>query len=1544
MRNRGKKLTAELVAVLSAVAGITHATDVFISEFMASNASTLTNAFGEAEDWVEIYNDTSSSIDLTGWHLTDSPTELSKWVFPPTSLGSKQYLVVWASNRDTVQNGELHTNFKLDGDGEYLALVRPDGTTVEHEFNPMFPDQKSDFSYGLIFSGNGNQVTLSDSQTLCRYHVPVTDIGTFWRTTPTFDDRAWSSGLTPIGYDRGGTPTYDEYNNTDVETEMYGNMASIYIRIPFVVDDPADLDEFTISMRYEDGVSLYLNGMPIMNDNLGSGETAETLSWNARAQSGRNESLAVTMGPVFSSTDPQAYLSAGTNVLAIQGLNAGTGSVDLLMQTLIEGVLTDGFQTLETGYFSVPTPGAANAERSVDFVKDTSFSVDRGFYSNAFEVTISCATPGSTIRYTLDGSAPTEVSGSVYSGPVIIAGTTVLRAMAYRTGWASSDVDTQTYIFPADVIQQPEQPAGWPTMWAGDYKDYEMDPDIVTHPEYAAAFPDVLTRLPTLSIVTDQEHLFGSSGIYDNSTREGVAWERPASAELIYPDGSKGFQVNCGLRIQGGASRIASRSAKHSFRLLFKEVYGPTKLNYDLFEDSPVDSFDSIILRAGYNNSWIHSTAAQRNRAQYTRDQFTRRAHAAMGQPASRGTYVHLYLNGLYWGIYNPSERPEASFASDHLGGDKDEWDATNSGTTPFTDGDNMAWDAMVSIATNGLSDLVDYEAFRQYCDVENLADYMIINHFIGNGDWDHKNWYAARRRRAGEGYKFFCWDAEQSLTSASGNTTETHNPGKPTDLFHHARTNEEFRVMFGDRLHKHLFNDGALTPSSTSNLWNEISNVLDEVVVAESARWGDWRTTNVPYTVNDHYLPEQTHILNTILPARTAALLSQYSAMGLYPDLAAPEFDTTESCFNGFVAVELSGPADIYYTTDGSDPREYGTGAIQGALYDQEIVLSYSSKIKARCFDGVTWSALTENEFCTSAPSLIISEIMHSPRIPDAGESGESSDAADYQFIELCNAGSDPVGLTGLMFSEGIRFDFSDHELLTLLPGEYAVVVRDRPAFLARYPGLESRIAGEFIGQLSGDGEQIQMHSPCGDTWEITYGAGRDWPFAAAGAGHSLVLSDPDAENLSYGGHWVAGEAVDGSPGADEPGVGAASIRINEIAGHTDLSHPSYPDYDSNDWIELFNAGTTSVSLADYYLSDDPANLLKWGIPASPVMAPGTCLSFDEITGFHAPVNAGFGINKAGEQVLLTYAPGGIAERVVDAVQFKGQENGVTIGRVPDGSDYWVPTLPTRDAENTAWLPRPVISEVMYHPVEPGGTNENRNLEYIELYNPSSAPVELWTVEDGEVVDNWRLRGDVDFDFPDSTTFAAGGRMLLTSFSPTNSTLVQAFTNAYGLTGMPVMFGPFEGRLSNKEGRITLEKPLAPDALDENISWVIVDELFFSESEPWMPSADGLGYALHRISDMHAAADPASWKDGIPSPGTDLLLQPDLTISSFEVVSGQCRLGFELLPDTEYMLEVCTNLTGSSWMPHAGIENQSEHLEPVLPVDEVMFYRLRRN
>src|ERR1043165_6739822 len=159
-------------------------TNVLITEFMASNTSTLADEDGDFEDWIEIYNAGTNTVDLNGWFLRDSA---SSWQFPETPLAPNSFLIVFASNKDRrIPGRPLHTNFRLERNGEYLALLYPDGLTVSSEYAPNYPIQAADISYGVPFVQT--PITLVSNGTPPKFLAPANDtLATIW-TQPGFSD------------------------------------------------------------------------------------------------------------------------------------------------------------------------------------------------------------------------------------------------------------------------------------------------------------------------------------------------------------------------------------------------------------------------------------------------------------------------------------------------------------------------------------------------------------------------------------------------------------------------------------------------------------------------------------------------------------------------------------------------------------------------------------------------------------------------------------------------------------------------------------------------------------------------------------------------------------------------------------------------------------------------------------------------------------------------------------------------------------------------------------------------------------------------------------------------------------------------------------------------------------------------------------------------------------------------------------------------------------------------------------------------------------
>ncbi|MCA9197451.1 MAG: tandem-95 repeat protein [Planctomycetales bacterium] len=893
-------------------------------------------------------------------------------------------------------------------------------------------------------------------------------------------------------------------------------------------------------------------------------------------------------------------------------------------------------------FLQTASPAEPNAASLDGAVANVEFSQQRGFYDSPFTVSLSSPTSDAVIRYTTDGSEPTAESGLLYTNPIPVDSTTTLRAAAFKTNHVASAVVTQTYLFLEDVIQQPFLPAGYPSEWANMPADYGMDPEVIGPDNlfddvYRNSVMDDLKTLPSLSLSFDVEDMFGDDGIYQNPTRTGDSWERAMSVEYFSADGSEpGFQINSGVRVVGGSSREPD-IPKHSFRLEFREAYGAAKLQYSLFDQTPfadgvTDTFDELIVRVGFNNSWMHRHYYQGFRGEQPRDQWVRDMHASMGHPTAKGKYVHVYLNGMYWGIYNLHERPAAPYMEEYFGGDKDtEWNVINSGQA--IDGDVRTWTSILSTASRGLSSDEAYQAFTQEVDVVSLADYMLLNFYIGNTDWDGHNWIAARRNN-NDKWRFYAWDSEFAISLPPPNTavgesaerqiinvdrTSLDSANGPTRLHARASANEEYRLLFADRVHQHMFHGGTLTPEVATDLFLARSGEIDRAVVAESARWGDFRRDVNPgqwrsdqfdlFHRNEHYLNQREFITDRYLPVRTDIVLGQLRRRRLYPDIGAPEFNQHGGSVAAGFAVSMTAPSGtIYYTTDGSDPRLPGGAIAETALvYSDALVLDQSVTLQARVWQDGEWSALNAADFSTAVEptsnSLRISEIHYHPADPTTDEFAAGFDNADdFEFIELANIGDRPVSLTNVRLlrtdvngdAEGVDFVFATGAIQELQPGARMIVVEDEAAFTFRY-GQDFPVAGQWSGQLNNGGEQITL------TWhdqvlqQFTYDD--QWHSATDGDGSSLeivnVAASLDAWNTADG--WRPSRVVGGSPGTSNlvPGdsnrdgiFNSADLVLVFQAGEYEdaiVGNSTWEDgdwngdgeFNSNDFVFAFEAGT---------------------------------------------------------------------------------------------------------------------------------------------------------------------------------------------------------------------------------------------------------------------------------------------------------------------------------------------------------------------------------
>ena len=977
------------------------------------------------------------------------------------------------------------------------------------------------------------------------------------------DFSIWSSALTNADIATlaaGGSPlvlgSYSPVIRTNVRAAMKGVSASAFVRVPFTLAAAPDFDALTLRLCYDDGCVVYLNGVEVARRNVAAGAGVGALAAGNRL---KRDAL------IAEEIDLSAWvglLHAGTNVLAIHGFNDAVNGTDFLLIPELTAV-----HRLANRYFTTPTPGRLNNAGYAGFVDDTAFSVNRGYYDVPFTTAITTPTSGATVIHTTDSSAPAPGHGTATPapGPLLnVNATAVLRAAAVLTDFVPTNTNTQSYLFIDSIKVQPVNPAGFHATW-GSYQtwgpvgdpapaDYAMDPNVVnaaTQPGHTIR--DALRSLPALCLSLPEADLFdATTGLYANAEQRGDAWERRAAVEWIETDGTTGFHLEAGLRVHGGASRIYYHTPKHSLRLDFRSEYGTSRLKHRIFADSQVDSFDRLILRACSTDSFavqdISDYEWPRARATYIRDVWMKDAQLEMGRPAGHNRYVHLYLNGLYWGIYNVAEDLGAEWHATTQGGSASEYDVLKD-LNELDAGDRTAWDQLhAMLNTPTVSDALVQQvqgrnpdgtpnpALPVLLDVPNLIDYMILHIFAAARDWPNHNWWAGRRRGPlSAGFRFYSWD--QEITNMNLTWTGTYSneiieavayPGSPAFLYDRLRQNAQFRRDFGDRVQALMFNGGALTQAKNDARWKRRQAELDVAIIAESARWGDARQP-VALTREANWLLESAWMETVWWVQNPANALQRFRNVALFPALAAPVFNQHGGTVPAGFGVTMTGAAGaaIYYTTDGSEPIQLG-GAFSPTvhLYTAPVIVTGDTTIKARAQAAGDTSALLSARFTLTplagAANLTVSEIHYHPA------------AGGVEFVELMNFSAQTIDVSGVRLTDAVEYTIPAGTQLAA--GARLVITGDTAAFAALYGAGVPKL-GPFIGALSNGGELLRVLAPDGAVIaSVTYGDSAPWPTRADGDGYSLTLIRPAAAlDLSNAANWRASVTIGGSPGGSD-------------------------------------------------------------------------------------------------------------------------------------------------------------------------------------------------------------------------------------------------------------------------------------------------------------------------------------------------------------------------------------------------------------------------
>ena len=856
------------------------------------------------------------------------------------------------------------------------------------------------------------------------------------------------------------------------------------------------------------------------------------------------------------------------------------------------GLVDDGnFDS--TAFFTTPTPGAANVGAVAGVIDSfPTVSVERGFYDEAFDVDIVSQTAGATLVYTTDGSEPSLTNGTQVQAAnanafaqitLNIAETTSLRTGSFLPDVLTLGSTTNSYVFLDDVLEQ--------TLIDQSVID-QYSQDILR---------DALLDLPTVSFNFDDE-----IGRFDAEQR--------TSIEYLAADGSEGFQVDAGISPFGGSF---TDFAKRNFRVNFRGEYGTSELDFPLFEGfddgvTPATTiFDSLDFRAGSHD--------REQRGFGLSNRFVDETLLAAGHVATHGRFVHLYLNGQYWGQYHLRERFNDDFLVSYEGGDEEDFESINGnanqgnnfGPGVVQSGSGVAWNNVNNIVNdNSLSPSQRYAALSGAVNLEQYVDWLLIfmagqseNEFRAVGSSDGSVPFIFHFNDADGWLR----DPLDGVGGQAGDKTDEEGPGDILEVLL-ADGDPEFLSFYADRIQRMFLNDGPLSVAQSTARLQELIDQVELSVILEEARWGTTSSTTSStggsLSVAEFNARSQDAI-DRVLPNIVESsnnILVRLQDRGVFPDLNAPEIlvDGTPQ-FNGDIsggeALTFAADGPVYYTTDGSDPRLPGGGLNPNAI-------SFDS--------GLTQTALVQSgdqwRFEDSAAGLD----GFNWQSPDFNDSQWETGFTQLGFGDSQNEGVENNGQITTYFRQTFDVDSTDINDLTLrLQRDDGAVVYLNGVEIVRnnLPNgdiTSSTLASSAIGganeniwheysidpsllQAGSNTLAVEIHQASFSSSDVTFDAELLVTTVSDG-GSPIILNSSTQVNsrtLVNGDFSPLSTATLLIP-ASQSDLRISEIQFNPSAPTAAEIAAGFTDNDDFEFIELFNPSTTSsINLDGVQLSD---------------------------------------------------------------------------------------------------------------------------------------------------------------------------------------------------------------------------------------------------------------------------------------------------------------------------------------------------------------------
>jgi len=1059
--------------------------NVVINEVMSSNFTAIQDEDGDFEDWFELYNTGSEPVNLNGYGLSDNKSNLFKWIFPDIILQPKEFLLIFASGKD---RKELFywENVIMQGD---IWKYKPDAALVTNDWI------------------NSN-----------------------------YDDSSWATG--PSGFGFG--------DNDDATDIVKAN--SIFIRKIFEIVDAASVNQIVLHMDYDDAFVAYLNGVEIARANIGT--VGDRPAFNAVSKSSHEAVL-------YSGGTPEKFqieniadlLKNGTNVLAIQAHNSGSGSTDFSAIPF----LTIGFNSPVAGsselpsWFNIPsaylhtnfsikaageflslcspsgqildslhtvsmaanqsygrfpdgsenwmlmsnsTPNSANNNTfHTAICENPVFSVDVGFYTSAVILSLSVKNPTGIIFYTLDGKEPTEQS-TRYTKTITIANTTTVRARCFSPGFEPGKIVTNTYLINEN------------------------------------------TAMPVVSVTTEPYNLYDSKyGIfvltdpyYESNLFQD--WERPINIQFFEPGGALGFNMDAGVKVHGGLTR---HNAQKSLALKARNAYGADNFNYRIFPDKDHSGYNSFILRNS-GNDWRMTMFREGLMLNIIKN--------VLDMEISAYRPAIAFLNGGYYGIVNMQEKINSDFIADNTNISAEKIDLLefihHNNTVQVIEGTDAGYKSLIDyIATHDMADSSNYQFVADKVDINNLMAYQISQIYFDNGDWPGNNIKWWRPNNPVGKWRWLIFDTDFGFgLSPFGNETgdqllhykhntldmataengpEWPNPPHSTFLFRNLLKNKKFKNQFITMFCDHL---------NTTFQAQRIIPVIDSFKAMYEPEIGrfrlkypecakNWvRDIDVMKTFANNRVSNQfNHIMTQFKLTRTKKItLNVDDAIAgniQVNTVVINSFPWNGSYFSGIPVTISAMPKPGYKFAQWSDGDKSPEKTVNLDT-DQQFTAHFELSV-------------------TNPYSVIINEINY---ISDSAMNTQD-------WIEFYNNSEVTIDLSNWIFTDGD----SDNQFVfpantSIQPNGYLVLCVDKMRMRQYYTYIKN-LVGDIDFKFSSSGETLYLYDSNKELIDmVSYGTVSPWPNLAGNKQNTIEFIKPSLNN-TIAENWKVSLTAGGSPGA---------------------------------------------------------------------------------------------------------------------------------------------------------------------------------------------------------------------------------------------------------------------------------------------------------------------------------------------------------------------------------------------------------------------------